>query len=169
MANFHQEDVLVLNDNYEYNLGGDGLLGLHDLEEPMEQDLDVCILDQEESAHPAEEEQSLFGCGDQDIFQQDAPAPSPQYSVYGMSQLLADVNAPTPEDHSGDYPLRSPTTEAALQPQNLDWIEEVEQAAPPLLELEEHIVEEGRILDPCLPSLLCESSPQYLRVLQEVV
>ena len=114
MANFHQEDVLILNDNYEYNLGGDGLLGLRDLEEPMEQDLDVCILDQEESAHPAEEEQGLFGCGDQDIFQQDAPAPSPQPSLYGMLQLLADVNAPIPEVHSRDFPPCSPATEAAL-------------------------------------------------------
>ena len=41
MANFHQEDVLILNDNYEYNLGGDGLLGPCDQKEPMEQDFDV--------------------------------------------------------------------------------------------------------------------------------
>ena len=71
----------------------DDLLGLRDQEEPMEQDYnsDVCILEEEESADPAEEEQNLFGCGGKDIFEQDAPAPSPQPSIYGMSQLLADA------------------------------------------------------------------------------
>ena len=78
----------------------------------------------------------MFGCGGNDIFEQDAPAPSPQPSLYGMLQLLADINAPTPEDHSGDYPPHSPTTEAALQPQNLDWNEEVEQESSSLPELE---------------------------------
>ena len=36
-----QEDVLVLQNNFEYNFGVDGLLGPRDLEEPMEQDFDV--------------------------------------------------------------------------------------------------------------------------------
>ena len=47
----------------------------------MEQDFNVCILEQEESADPAEEEQNLFGCGGMDVFEQDAPAPSPQPSI----------------------------------------------------------------------------------------
>ena len=59
-------------------------------------DLDDGILDQEESADPAEEEPNMFGCGGNDIFEQDAPVPSPQPSSYGMSQLLAIINAPTP-------------------------------------------------------------------------
>ena len=119
-------------------------------------DLDNGILDRKESADPAEEEPNMFGCGGNDIFEQDAPAPSPQPSLYRMLQLLADVNTPTPEDHSGDCPPCSPTTEAALQPQNLVWADEVEQAAPSLPELEEDIVEEGRNLDPILP-LCCVS------------
>ena len=60
-----------------------------------------------------------------------------------MLQLLADVNTPTPEDHSEEYPPRSPTTEAALKTSNLDWIAEVEQAAPSQPQLEEETVEEG--------------------------
>ena len=31
-----QEDVLILQDDFEYDFGGDDLLGLHDQEEPME-------------------------------------------------------------------------------------------------------------------------------------
>ena len=65
----------------------------------MEQDYNVCILEQEEFADSAEEEQSLCGCGATDIFEQDDPAPSPQPSIYGMLQFLADVNVPTPEDY----------------------------------------------------------------------
>ena len=60
MANFHQEDVLVLNDDYEYNLR-DSLLGPCGQEEPM--DLDEGILDREEAADPAEEESNLLGLG----------------------------------------------------------------------------------------------------------
>ena len=60
MANFYQEDVLVLNADYEYNLGG-WLLEVRGQEEPME--LDDGILDQEESADPAEEEPSMLGWG----------------------------------------------------------------------------------------------------------
>ena len=81
----------------------------------MDQDLDVRILDQEESADPADEGQNLFGCRGQDIFEQDAPAPSHQPSIYGMSQLLADVNAPTTEEDPEDIPPHSPATEDALQ------------------------------------------------------
>ena len=59
MANFHQEEVLVLNDNYKYDLRGDSLLSPHGQEEPME--LDNGILDQKESADPAEEEPNMLG------------------------------------------------------------------------------------------------------------
>ena len=54
----------------------------------MEQgyDSDVCILEEEESADPADqEEQNLVGFRGTDIYEQDAPAPSPQPSIYGMS------------------------------------------------------------------------------------
>ena len=116
-----QEDIHDLQYDIEYEFGGDDLLGPRDQEEPIEQDYDrdVCILEQEESADPAEEEQNLFGCRGKDIFEQEAPALSPQPSIYGMSQLLADVNAPTPEEHPGDCPPCSLTTEATLQPSNL--------------------------------------------------
>ena len=102
----------------------------------------------------------MFGCGGNNIFEQDAPAPSPQPSSYGKSQLLAVVNAPTPEVHPGDYPPRSPTTEAALQSCPLDWVVEVEQVGLSQLELEEETVEEGCYHDPCLPSPLCEPIPR---------
>ena len=48
-----QEDILILPDDFEYDFGVDGLLGPCDLEEPMEQDFDVQILEQEESTNPA--------------------------------------------------------------------------------------------------------------------
>ena len=149
MANFHQEDVLIINEDYEYDFGGDSLLGLRGQEEAM--DLDKGILDQEESADPAEEESNLLGWGLNNLFEQDVLAPSPQPSLHGMSQLLAVVNTPTPEVHPGDYPPRSPTTEAALQTSDLDWVDEVEQVAPSQPELEEETVEEGHHQDPCLP------------------
>ena len=60
-----------------------------------------------------------------------------------MSQLLADVNAPTPEEYPGDCPPCSLATEAALQPSDLVWADDVEQAAPSYPELEEEIMEEG--------------------------
>ena len=115
-------------------------------------ELDDGMLDQKESADPAEEESNLLGWGPNNIFEQDVPAPSPQPSIYGMSQLLADVNTPTPEDHSGECPPRSPTTEAALQPSDLDWNDDVEREAPSHPELEEETVEEGHHQDLCLPS-----------------
>ena len=122
----------------------------------MEQDYDsdLHILEEEELADPANlERQNLFGCGGKDIFEQDAPAPSPQPSIYGMSQLLADINAPTPEDYPEDIPPHSPSTEAALQPGNLDWNEEVEWEAPSFPVREEEVVEVRHYQDPCLPSL----------------
>ena len=77
-----------------------------------------------------------------------------------MSQFLADVNTPTPEDHSEEYPPSSPTTEAVLQTIDLDGDDDVEQEAPSHLELEDKIVEEGRLQDPCLPSPPHEPIPQ---------
>ena len=64
---------------------------------------------------PAEqEEQGLFVCVDKDIFEQDDPPPVPasQTSLYGMSQLIRDVNISTQEDP--EVPPHSPRTEAAL-------------------------------------------------------
>ena len=110
------------------------------------------ILDQEGSTDSAEEEPNLLGWGPNNIFEQDVLATSPQPSVYGMLQLLADVNTPTPEDHSEEHPPSSPTAEAALQTKNLYGDDDFEQEAPSLLELENKTVEEGRFQDPCLPS-----------------
>ena len=109
MADFQDQDILELQEDFEYDFGG----GMTFLEEPMEHgyDIDVLILEEEESADPADqEEQNLFGCGGTDIFEQDDPAPSPQPSLYGMSQLLADVNAPTPDYYPDDIPPSSPAT-----------------------------------------------------------
>ena len=114
MANFQQENI----PEYEDGLKGDSLPDPHGPEEPMELNKD--ILDQEGSADSAEEEPNLLGWGPNNIFEQDVPATSPQPSVYGMLQLLADVNTPTPEDHSEEYPPSSPTTEAVLQTSDLD-------------------------------------------------
>ena len=79
IANFQQENI----PEYEDSLKGDNLLDPHGQEEPME--LDVDILDQEESADSAEEEPNLLGWGPNNIFEQDVSATSPQPSVYGMS------------------------------------------------------------------------------------
>ena len=125
-------------------------------------DLDEGILDQEKSVDPAEEESNLLGWGPNNIFEQDVPAPSPQSFLHGMSQLLAVVNAPTPEVHPEDCPPCSPATEAALQSCPLDWVVDVEQVAPSQPELEEVTVEEGCYYNPCLPSLLREPIPQDL-------
>ena len=100
----------------------------------------------------------MFGCGGRDIFEQDdPPAPSPQSSLYGMSQLIRDVNLPTQEDPE-DIPPHSPETEAALQPTSLDLSAEVEWKAPFSLDLEE-VVEIGHFHDPCLSSPLAERIP----------
>ena len=69
-------------------------------------EIDVRILEEEEvqphslaESLAEQEEENLFGCGGRDIFEQDdSPASSPQSSLYGMSQLIFDVNLPTPED-----------------------------------------------------------------------
>ena len=77
MANFQDCDIL----DYEYDLGGDALLGPCDQEEePMDQgdnDSDCCILEEYEdqpqsrAEPPAEqEEQVLFLCMDRDIHSQ---------------------------------------------------------------------------------------------------
>ena len=66
-----------------------------------------------------------MGWGPNNIFEQDVPATSPQPSVYGMSQLLADVNTPTPEDHSEEYPPSTPTSEAVLQTSDLNEDDDV--------------------------------------------
>ena len=77
-----------------------------------------------------------------------------------MLQLLVVINTPILEAHPGDYPPHSPTTEAALQTSDLDWVDEVEQVAPSQPELEEETVEEGHRQDPCLPSSPCEPIPR---------
>ena len=123
-------------------------------------ELDDGILDQEESADPAEEEPNMLGWGGNNIFEQDDSAPSRQPSGFGMLQLLADVNTPTPEYYPEDCPPCSPTREAVLQTSDLDWVVEVEQAAPSQPEEEEETVEEGHYQDPCLPSPLREPIPR---------
>ena len=59
MADFQDQDILNLQKDFEYNFRGDDLLGPGDQEEPMEQDYDsdVCILEEKESADPADEEE----------------------------------------------------------------------------------------------------------------
>ena len=47
-----------------------------------------------------------------------------------MSQLFVDLNVQIPEEHPGDYPPYSPTTEAVLPPSGLVWADDVEQEAP---------------------------------------
>ena len=89
----------------------------------------VRILEEKKPAEsPAEqEEENLFGWADRNIFEQDdAPASSPQSSLYGMSQLICDVNAPTQEDPE-DVALCSLATEADFQSASLDWNNEVER------------------------------------------
>ena len=100
---------------------------------------------------PAQQkEQSIFIYTNRDIFEDDPPPVPASPSLYGMSQLIADVNVPTQEDPR--VPARSPRTEAALQPVSLDWNAGVEHNTPlpPLLEEEEQDV--GLYQDPCLPS-----------------
>ena len=84
-------------------------------------DYDSNILEEKESAQSAvSEEQSLFGFGGGTIFEQDVPAPNPQPSLCGMSQLIADVNVPTQEEDPEEVPPPSPATEAALRPVKVD-------------------------------------------------
>ena len=120
MADFQYCDIL----DYEYDLGGDALLGPHDQEEePMDQgdnESGCCILEEDEDQPqlpaelPAEqEEQGLFVCVDRDIFEQDEPSPVPaSQSLYGTYQLIRDIKVPTPEDP--EVLPRSPRKEAAL-------------------------------------------------------
>ena len=66
---------------------------------------------------PAEfkEELGMFACGDRDIYEDDPPLVLASPSLYGLSQLVQDVNSsPTQEDPR--VPACSPRTEAALQP-----------------------------------------------------
>ena len=74
-----------------------------------------------------------------------------------MSQLIHDINLPTPEDPEVIPPC-SPRTEAALQPALLDWNAEVEREAPLSPDLAE-IVEVGHFHDSCLLSLPVERIP----------
>ena len=81
----------------EYNLREDDLLGHSDQEEePMDTE-DNILEEGEDHPHspvPAEqEEQGLFVCGDRGIFEDDPPPVPASPSLYGMSQLLADVNS----------------------------------------------------------------------------
>ena len=132
------EDCDILD--YEYNLGGDALLGPHDQEEePMDQgdnDSDCRIIEEDEdqpqlpAEPPAEQkEQGLFICMDRDIFEQDEPpqVPASQSSLYDMYQLIRDIKVPTPEDP--EVPPCSPRTDTALRPVSLDWSAEVEHNA----------------------------------------
>ena len=78
----------------------------------LEEDEDQPLLPGEPPAE--QEEQGIFVCSDRDIFEQDEPPPVPasQSSLYGMLQLIRDINIPTPEDP--EVPPHSPRTEAAL-------------------------------------------------------
>ena len=146
MADDQDFDIL----DCEYDLRGDNLLGPSDQEEePMDQGDNDCIileggedLPPEPAEPPAEleEELGMFTCRDRDIYEDDPPVPASP-SLYGLSQLVRDVNSsPTQEDPG--VPAHSPRTEAALQPVSLDWNAEVEHYAPlpPVLEEEEQDV-----------------------------
>ena len=78
MEDFQDQDILDIQDDFEYDFGMDGLRGQGDQEEPMEQDYDSDILEEEESAEPVDsEEQNLFSLGGKDLFEPEDPAPSP--------------------------------------------------------------------------------------------
>ena len=68
MEDFQDQDILEIQDDFEYDFGVDGLLGQGDQEEPMDQDHDSVILEEEESADL--EVQNLFGVGGKDLFEQ---------------------------------------------------------------------------------------------------
>ena len=105
MEDFQDQDILDIQYDFEYDFGVEGLQGQRDQEEPMEQDYDSDILEEEESAEPVDsEEQNLFGCGGKDIFEQDDPAPAPQPSLCGISQLMVEVNVPTQKEDPDNVP-----------------------------------------------------------------
>ena len=128
----------------------------------QENDSDCHILEEEDEDQPQspaelpaeQQEQGLFVCVGNDIFEQDDPPPVPasQPSLYGASQLAEFVNVPSQEDLG--VPPCSPETEAALRPVSIaDWNAEVEQnnaPLPPILEEDKQDV--GHFHDPCLPS-----------------
>ena len=113
-------------------------------------DNDCIILEGEDLPPPAEpEKQALFACGDKEMFEDDPPPVPASPSLYGMSQLIGDVNSSPTQEDSG-VPAHSPRTEAALQPVSLDWVTEFECYAPlvPILEDDEQEVRLQQ--DPCL-------------------
>ena len=99
MDDSQDQDILDIPDGFEYDFSEVDLHGQRDQEEPM--DYDSAILEEEESTDT--EEQNLFGLGGKDLFEQEDPAPSPQPSLYGMSQLIADVNVPTQEEDPDEF------------------------------------------------------------------
>ena len=102
-SNFRMADDQDYILDCEYDLREDDLLGHSDQEEePMDQD-DNILEEGEDHPHslvPAEqEEQGLFVCGDRGIFEDDPPPVPASPSLYGISQLIRDVNSsPTQED-----------------------------------------------------------------------
>ena len=50
MEDFQDQDILEIQDDFEYDFRVDDLLGQGDQEEPMDQDNDSVILEEEESA-----------------------------------------------------------------------------------------------------------------------
>ena len=98
-SNFRMADDQDYILDCEYNLGEDDLLGQSDQEEePM--DTEDSILEEGEDllVSAEQEEPGLFGCGDRDIFQE-YPPPAPASPLYGLSQLIRDVNSsPTQKD-----------------------------------------------------------------------
>ena len=125
MADNQDFDIL----DCEYDPWGDKLLGHSDQEEePMDQGDNDCIileggedLPPEPAEPPAEleEELGMFACGDRDIYEDDPPVPASP-SLYGLSQLVRDINSsPTQEDP--EVPARSPRTGEALKLVHVDW------------------------------------------------
>ena len=57
MADIQDQDIVDIQDDFEYNFGGDGFLGQCDQEELMEQDHDSNILEEEESAELVDSEE----------------------------------------------------------------------------------------------------------------
>ena len=98
--------------DYECDDQGEALLDQSgDLEEPME------LGEAESEENQSEDSGHLLTCGNRDIFEED--------DHLDASQLMEDVNAPTPEDPA--VPARSAETEEALQPVPIpDWSEEIE-------------------------------------------
>ena len=115
---------------------------------------------------PAEqEEQGLFVRGDRGIFEDDPPPVPASPSLYGMSQLIRDVNSsPTQEDP--EVPARSHEELAKECVKNIpkpdpdfDWLVEMNSHDRRNVCQEQQEQDVRLYQDPCLPSPSAEPIP----------